>query len=187
MRLTAVSCLCLVLTGCSSYAPSGGSTAAQAPPPRANGLAPGSAATFYSVASNITGGAPCGTSSISQVLGFPTEESGVATPALTITSPNTVDRYGLVATDAAGNIYVFSSNTAQACGEVPGSAKILVFAPATSGTTTANPIRTITGPVAQLDGAGLMAVDGPGNIYLWESQGFGSTAPDTLVQFAAGA
>jgi hypothetical protein len=181
LRIAAVSCLCLVLTGCVTSATNRGGQSPTSP-------VPGSAATFYSVSNNITGDAPCGTSSVAQVLGFPAVESGAATPVLTITSPNTVDRYGLLATDAAGNIYVESVAITQECDEVVGSEKILVFAPATSGNFTSAPIRTIAGPATQLVGMVQMAVDGPGNIYLWV---YGNDddmqTPSALVEFAAGA
>ena len=55
---------------------------------------------------------------------------------------------------------------------------------------TANPIRTITGPAANLDGAGLLAVDAAGNIYLWRQEsdpGASPVTPSTIVEFAAGA
>jgi hypothetical protein len=123
---------------------------------------------------------------MSQVIGYPATASGPSSPTLTITSPNTVDRYSSPATDAAGNIYLHSAEFTQECSEVAGSEKILVFAPAAGGTLTANPIRTISGPSANLYGAGLMAVDGPGNIYLWQSD-YTRTKPATIVEFAAGA
>jgi hypothetical protein len=148
----------------------------------------GAATTFYTVSPNITGGAPCGTSAVSQVLGFPANASGAASPTLTITSPNTVDRYSLPRTDAAGYIYVYSHSVSQECVEVVGSEKILVFAPVTRGTFTAAPIRAIAGPATQLFGAGFMAVDGAGDIYLWDSQGaYAPQAPSTIIEFAAGA
>jgi hypothetical protein len=61
---------------------------------------------------------------------------------------------------------LFSDSVTQECAEVVGSEKILVFATATSGTFTAAPIRTITGPATQLFGVSIMTVDGAGNIYL---------------------
>jgi hypothetical protein len=190
MRLSAPFCLCLLLTGCSAYAPQNG-TATTSAGQTANQPSPGpgvsnSAATVYTVNGNVTGAAPCGTSSMSQVIGYPATASGPSSPTLTITSPNTVDRYSSPATDAAGNIYLHSAEFTQECSEVAGSEKILVFAPAASGTLTANPIRTISGPSANLYGAGLMAVDGPGNIYLWQSD-YTRTKPATIVEFAAGA
>jgi hypothetical protein len=149
---------------------------------------PGSASTFYSVLNINTGGAPCGTSSVSEVIGYPATASGPSSPTLTITSPNTADRYSGPAIDSAGNIYVYSVNVTQECDEVVGSEKILVFAPATSGTFPAAPIRTITGSATQLFGVGPMTVDGAGNIYLWQSQGaFAPPAPSQIVEFAAGA
>lgn len=191
MRFAAIPCLCLVLTGCRSYAlPASNTAPATQAKSSSNGAptASGSASTFYTVSDNNTGTGPCGTSSVSQVFGFPANASGRSSPTLTITSPNTVDRYSLPGTDAAGNIYVYSYSLTQECDEVVGSEKILTFAPATSGVLTAAPIRTITGPAAQLFDVRIMTVDGPGNIYLWESQGaYAPQAPSTIVEFAAGA
>ena len=188
MRFAAILCLCLVLTGCGSYAPQTSNTAASTKTNNGAASVPGTASTFYTVSDNITGGAPCGTSAVSKVIGYPATASGPSSPTLTITSTNTLDRYSGPAIDAAGNIYVYSANLTQDCREVVGSEKILVFAPATSGTLTAAPIRAITGPATQLFGVGPMTVDGAGNIYLWESQGaYAPTAPSQIVEFAAGA
>jgi hypothetical protein len=190
MRLAAPLCLCLLLSGCSAYTPQKASTTTSAgqtaTPPNPAPAVSGSASTVYTVNGNVTGAAPCGTSSISQVIGYPATASEPSSPTLTITSPNTVDRYSSPATDAAGNIYLHSAEFTQECSEVAGSEKILVLAPAATGTLTAHPIRTITGPSANLYGAGLMAVDGPGNIYLWQTDST-RTKPATIVQFAAGA
>ena len=187
MRFAAIVCFCLVLTGCGSYAPQ-----ASKPPAPISGngtaAASGSALTIYTISDDITGSAPCGTSAVARVIGYSATANGPSSTALTITSPNTVDRYSTPATDAAGDIYVYSASATQDCQEVVGSEKILVFAPATNGTLTAAPIRTIAGPATQLFGGGLMAVDGAGNVYLWESQGaYAPTAPSTIVEFAAGA
>jgi hypothetical protein len=133
--------------------------------------------TVYTVSDNITGGAPCGTSAVSQVIGYPATANGPSTPTLTITSPNAVDRYRNPATDAAGNLYVYSASETQDCREVAGSEKILVFAPATSGAMMAAPIRTITGPATKLFGVGPMTVDGAGP----------GTEPFYMLRFAAGA
>jgi hypothetical protein len=133
------------------------------------------------------------------VLGYPTNTIGPIDPAtntfsstnptLTINSTDPAQEYGGLGTDAAGNIYVLAADY-DSYEEIPGTAKILVFAPATSGTMTANPIRTIAGPAANLDSATRLAVDAAGNIYLWE---FGSDSvvppvtPTTIVEFSAGA
>jgi hypothetical protein len=188
MRFATILCLCLVFTGCASYAPQASNGAGSTNPSSGAAAVAGSASNFYTVSDNITGGAPCGTSAVSKVIGYPATASGPSNPTLTITSPNTADRYSGPAIDAAGNIYVYSVSVTQECDEVVGSEKIQVFAPAASGTFAAAPIRTITGPATQLFGVGPMTVDGAGNIYLWESQGaFAPTAPSTIVEFAAGA
>jgi len=146
--------------------------------------APGSAALVYSLSDQITA-----TGTAASVVGYTADATGNLSPAVTISSTNPAESYDLLATDPSGNIYVLSAefdNTTFL--EVPGTAKILVFAPITSGTMTANPIRTITGAAANLDGAGLMAVDAAGNIYLWElGSNVPPIAPATIVEFAAGA
>lgn len=109
-------------------------------------------------------------------------------PILTINSTDPAQGYEGLATDSGGNIYVLAADYDSTFERIPGTAKILVFAPATSGTMTANPIRTIAGPAANLDQADRIAVDTAGNIYLWE-EGSDGLPPErsTIVEFAAGA
>ncbi len=184
------------LAGCVAGSPSGRSlTTAPASTPTSG--TPASIA--YTLSTQITAGTT-GLNYATSVMGYPTNAIGPidpatntvnsTNPALTISSTNPTEGYRGLATDSAGNIYVLSTEFDDMYVEIPGSTKILVFAPATSGTMTANPIRTITGPAANLDGAGLLTVDAAGNIYLWE-EGSDPAAPpvtpSTIVEFAAGA
>jgi hypothetical protein len=109
-------------------------------------------------------------------------------PAVTINFTDPALGIGGLATDAAGNIYVLAADIDQTYEEIPGTAKIMVFAPPAAGVVTANPIRTISGPLANLDQAGDLTVDAAGNMYLWnEGSNYPTTIPTTIVEFAAGA
>ena len=184
------------LAGCVAGSPTGRSlTTAPASTPTSG--TPASIA--YTLSTQITAGAT-GLNYATSVMGYPTNAIGPFNPAtntvnstnpiLTISSTNPTEGYRGLATDSAGNIYVLSTEFDDMYVEIPGSTKILVFAPATSGTMTANPIRTITGPAANLDGAGLLTVDAAGNIYLWRQESDPAAppvTPSTIVEFAAGA
>jgi hypothetical protein len=189
------------LAGCAANSPSArslGNQAAPAPSTPAPSTS-GTASIAYTLSSSITGSVGSLTYAAS-VIGYPTNAIGPINPAtntfsstnptLTINSTDPAQGYGGLATDSAGNIYVLAADYDNAFEEIPGTAKILVFAPATSGTMTANPIRTIAGPAANLDAASRLAVDPAGNIYLWEH---GSdivvppVTPTSIVEFAAGA
>jgi len=191
------------LAGCVAGGPTGRSlttAAASTPTPSTpTSGTPAAASIAYTLSTQITAGAT-GLNYTTSVMGYPTNAIGPIDPAtntfnstnptLTISSTNPTEGYRGLATDSAGNIYVLSTGFDDNYEEIPGSTKILVFAPATSGTMTANPIRTISGPAANLDGAGLLTVDAAGNIYLWE-EGSDPAAPtvipSTILEFAAGA
>jgi len=194
------------LAGCNASSPSAhtlGNPAAPAPstpaPTTPSAPTPGAASIAYTLSSSITGSVGSLTYAAS-VVGYPTSALGPIDPAtntfsstnptLTINSTDPAQGYEGLATDSGGNIYVLAADYDSTFERIPGTAKILVFAPATSGTMTANPIRTIAGPAANLDQADRIAVDTAGNIYLWEE---GSdpvvppVTPTTIVEFAAGA
>jgi hypothetical protein len=194
------------LAGCAASSPSAhtlGNPAAPAPstpaPTTPSAPTPGAASIAYTLSSSITGSVGSLTYAAS-VVGYPTSALGPIDPAtntfsstnptLTINSTDPAQGYEGLATDSGGNIYVLAADYDSTYEEIPGTAKILVFAPATSGTMTANPIRTIAGPAANLDAASRLAVDPAGNIYLWEH---GSdivvppVTPTSIVEFAAGA
>jgi hypothetical protein len=123
----------------------------------------------YTLSVVTTGGDDecAGSSYVSSVVGYKANYSGMAAPVVTITSPNTEDVYSALATDSSGNIYVLSTSIVftapeQLCEVVPGSGKVLVFAPPASGSVTATPIRTIRVGENQ----NFLAVDGPGNVYV---------------------
>jgi hypothetical protein len=182
-------------------APAPSTPAPSTPPAPTTPTAPtsGTASIAYTLSNQITTTAT-GLIYAASVIGYPTNAIGPINPAtntfsstnptLTITSTDPAQEYGGLGTDSAGNIYVLAADYDNTYEEIPGTAKILVFAPANSGTIAANPIRTITGPAANLDAADRLAVDAAGNIYLWEH---GSdivvppVTPTTIVEFAAGA
>lgn len=123
----------------------------------------------------------CSASYVSSVIGYPANTSGTVAPTVTITSTNTVDAYAGMATDSSGNIYVSSAGLQYAGGEqsctvIPGSEKVMVFAPPASGAVAANPIRTISIGVPPTN---FLAVDSAGNIY--------TTTAGAILEFAAGA
>lgn len=96
MRFAAVVSLCLVLTGCGSYAPQSSKTSA--PSAGKAAPAPGLASILYTIADNITGTAPCGTSAVSQMIGY------VLTYTFPFTGPGTDPFYILrFAAGATGN------------------------------------------------------------------------------------
>jgi hypothetical protein len=186
------------LAGCAASGPSARSVTNPAAPAPST-PAPGTASIAYALSNQITASAT-GLIYAASVVGYPTNAIGPFNPAtntfnstnptLTINSTDPAQEYGGLGTDSAGNIYVLAADYDSTYEEIPGTAKILVFAPVTSGTMTANPIRTIAGPAANLDAATRLAVDPAGNIYLWEH---GSdivvppVTPTTIVEFAAGA
>jgi hypothetical protein len=183
--------LLFTLAGCAAGDPSARSLTGPSTPPS------GTASIAYSVSNSATGTFGSETYAAS-VIGYPTSAIGPfdpatntfssANPALTINSTDPAQEYAGLATDAAGNIYVLAADYDGMFEPIQGTEKILVFAPATSGTMTANPIRTIAGPTANLDSAGLVAVDAVGNIYLWKEGSDGlPPEPSTIVEFAAGA
>jgi len=185
MRFAVILSIPLILTGCSAYN-STGSNAVPAKPT----LKPGSASTVYTIGAVVAGSDPnnCGfpTNYVSSVIGYPANASGPVSPTITINSPNTVDAYEGLATDASGNIYVLAANFGSSC--IPGVWKVLMFAPVASGTVTATPTRTIAGPATQIVGAARLTVDSAGNIYMWVH---GSDSPSlessTILEFAAAA
>ena len=150
--------------------------------------AAGSASTVYTTSNLITKTPGDRLVYGTSILGYPANAIGPVTPTVNLSSSNMAEEYVGVATDSAGNIYVLSAEFNDTFEVVPGSEKILVFDPAASGASAAIPIRTITGPAANLGGAGRLAVDAAGNIYLWKMGTTSSpVAPATIVEFAAGA
>jgi hypothetical protein len=190
-----------LLAGCAASSPSPRSlTNSAAPAPSTPSTSTSGAASIaYALSNQITTTAT-GLIYAASVVGYPTNAIGPIDPAtntfnftnptLTINSTDPAQEYRGLATDSAGNIYVLAADFDSTYEEIPGTAKILVFAPAASGTITAKPTRTITGPAANLDAAARLAVDSAGNIYLWKE---GSNivdppvTPTTIVEFAAGA
>lgn len=146
------------------------------------------ASTIYTTSTLITKSASGGSTYATSILGYPANATGPVSPTFTISSSDIAEQYVGVATDSAGNLFVLSAEFDDTFEPVPGSARILVFAPSTGGLLAAAPTRTITGPAANLDGAGRLAVDAVGNIYLWKT---GSDTPPvvsaSIVEFAAGA
>jgi hypothetical protein len=199
--------LLFTLAGCAAGNPSARSLTAPSTPAPATPSTPstpvsstpasGTAAIAYSVSNSITTSAT-GLNYAASVIGYPTNAIGPINPTtntfsstnpiLTINSIDPAQEYAGLATDAPGNIYVLAADFDSTFEPIPETAEILVFAPVTSGTMTANPIRTITGPAANLDKAGRIAVDAAGDIYLWEEGSSGlPPAPSTIVEFDAGA
>ena len=93
---------------------------------------------------------------LSNVIAYPANASGNINPTTVITSPNLVDRYFCIATDADGHLYI----AAHAAFGTSSQGEVLVYAPTASGMTM--PERTInmtTSPTG-------IVLDAVGNIYV---------------------
>jgi hypothetical protein len=170
-RHLAILALTTVITGCSGGTAKTSSSTTTPPPvtPPPSGAAR-TATTLYLSQANETVTNRVVTSVASSVLSFPLTGGPVSQTAA-ITSGNTTDIYGLLATDSTGNIIVGVST-------LPGlTGKILVFAAGSTGAAT--PIRTIAGNNTQLTFSvpNFLAVDASNNIYVYSA--------NTIREYAA--
>jgi hypothetical protein len=109
--------------------------------------------------------------------------SSVASRTIVVNGAQILGGYGMggpFTVDAPGNVYVAVTNPTT----TPAVQSILVYGPTANGAAT--PLRTITGPLTQIENPTQLALDSSGDLYV-AMQKTDIDGPPTLVMYPAGA